>query len=327
MKHTRKKICLTPVKDEAWILPHFLSCAEKWADIIIIADQASTDGSKEIAKAHPKVELIENRSLTFNEPERQKMLIEHARKIAPGSLLISLDADEAFTADFTSSSEWNSLMQLKEGTTIRFRWINLLPDKSTGWSPEQYHAWGFIDDGTPHKGNTIHSPRVPVTDKIYDVQDFQVLHYQYVHWMRMKSKQRWYMAWEYLHNDQLSTVKLHRRYKHMEQFSRNNIFTIPKPKLHTTDSIQIQENDLFRWDKLVMDMFDQFGTQNFSKVPLWDAPWTELGKKHGRINPDNYADPRSTLEVKLQSWLDQTSDTRRTKMIWILDAILRVMRF
>lgn len=42
--------CLTPVKNEACILERFLYAASLWADHIIVADQMSTDESREIAK-------------------------------------------------------------------------------------------------------------------------------------------------------------------------------------------------------------------------------------------------------------------------------------
>ena len=76
---TPQIICLTPVKNEAWILERFLECASLWADQIIIADQGSDDGSREIARSFNKVQLIENSAKVFNEPERQKLLIEAAR--------------------------------------------------------------------------------------------------------------------------------------------------------------------------------------------------------------------------------------------------------
>ena len=72
-------ICLTPVKNEAWILHAFLKATSLWADYIIIADQMSTDGSREIALSYPKVILIDNDNQEFNEVERQKMLIDKAR--------------------------------------------------------------------------------------------------------------------------------------------------------------------------------------------------------------------------------------------------------
>ena len=39
-------IDLTPVFNEAWVLPAFLKATSLWADYIIIADQMSTDGDE-----------------------------------------------------------------------------------------------------------------------------------------------------------------------------------------------------------------------------------------------------------------------------------------
>jgi len=76
-------ICLTPIKNESWILDRFIQCASLWADHIIIADQQSTDESRVIAGRYSKVTLIENSSATYSEKERQQLLLEAARKI-PG---------------------------------------------------------------------------------------------------------------------------------------------------------------------------------------------------------------------------------------------------
>ena len=100
-------ICLTPVKNEAWILDKFIQCASLWADCIIIADQMSTDGSRDIALKYPKVRLIDNDSEAFNEPERQKLLVDAARQIhfnGQRRLLISLDADEFLTSNFQETT-------------------------------------------------------------------------------------------------------------------------------------------------------------------------------------------------------------------------------
>jgi hypothetical protein len=104
-------ICLTPIKDEAWILERFLKCASVWADHIIIADQGSKDESKEIACRFPKVTLVENNSKTYNERERQELLIREARKISGPRILMTLDADEFLTADFLTSPEWETILQ------------------------------------------------------------------------------------------------------------------------------------------------------------------------------------------------------------------------
>ena len=41
-------VVLTPVRNEAWVLHAFLKATSLWADHIIIADQMSTDGSRDI---------------------------------------------------------------------------------------------------------------------------------------------------------------------------------------------------------------------------------------------------------------------------------------
>ena len=96
-------------------MDRFLKCTSLWADHIIIADQQSTDGSREIAARYPKVILIDNLSPTFNEPERQKLLLEKARTIPGQRLLIALDADEILTANFMNSSEWNTVLEIPVG--------------------------------------------------------------------------------------------------------------------------------------------------------------------------------------------------------------------
>ena len=42
-KERAKVICMTPVKNEEWIMERFLAAASLWADCIIVADQHSQD--------------------------------------------------------------------------------------------------------------------------------------------------------------------------------------------------------------------------------------------------------------------------------------------
>ena len=51
-------IDLTPVFNEAWVLPAFLKATSLWADYIIIADQMSTDGSRNLYEQFSKEEHI-----------------------------------------------------------------------------------------------------------------------------------------------------------------------------------------------------------------------------------------------------------------------------
>ena len=68
MKHKPLLICLTPVYNEAWILPAFLKATSLWADYIIIADQMSTDGSRDIYKDYDKVIMVDNPRKEMHQP-------------------------------------------------------------------------------------------------------------------------------------------------------------------------------------------------------------------------------------------------------------------
>lgn len=74
-------IVITPVRNEAWVLRAFLEATSLWADYIIIADQMSVDGSREIAKEYPKVILIDNDSAEMHQAATRRLLFEAAKRL------------------------------------------------------------------------------------------------------------------------------------------------------------------------------------------------------------------------------------------------------
>src|SRR4051794_21317449 len=103
-------ICVTPVRNESWILDRFLRAAELWADHIVVADQASTDGSREIAEGFEKVRVIENTAPAYDEGARQRLLLDAAREIPGRRLIVALDADEALAAGWEDTAEWEEAL-------------------------------------------------------------------------------------------------------------------------------------------------------------------------------------------------------------------------
>ncbi|WP_243663192.1 hypothetical protein [Rhodothermus marinus] len=105
------------------------------------------------------------------------------------------------------------------GTVLYFRWANIGPDVACAWVDADYKPFGFVDDGSPHEGRPIHSPRVPIpkdAPALY-FDEIKVLHYQYADWNRMRSKQRWYQVWERLNDPKKRPVTIFRQYHHMER--------------------------------------------------------------------------------------------------------------
>lgn len=282
----RKIIVLMPVKNEAWILPLSLQAASVWADMIILSDQGSTDGSKEIARRFPKVHLIENDSLgEFNEYKMREPLISTARKLTGiGNVLISLDADELLTPYF-NSIDYKRFQELPEGTVLQFFLANITPNFEKYWTVDG-NDFGYIDDGKPFQTGLIHVPRLftpnESNNNIYKCQDLGVLHYQYVYWDRMESKHRWYQCYERIHIPEKSVIDIYRRYHHMYNPNLNlKPFPTKWIELYKEQEVDItayKRENVFWWDQKVVQYFKEFGTAYFSQIDIWKHDWTKLSK-------------------------------------------------
>lgn len=326
-----KIICLTPVKNEAWILKKFLVTTSLWADHIIIADQNSTDGSIEIAQAFPKVILIRNTSKYFNEPERQKMLINEARKIEGDNILIALDADEILTADSINNPEWNIIKELDKGTVISFVWANLLPLKNIYWTAPNKMQFGFVDDGSVHAGTVIHSTRIPVPQdkKEYYPVNIKVMHFQYANWERMKSKHRWYQCWELINSPKRSIIGIYRQYHHMYAIKKSQFKNIPNEWFSEYKKMSLDFSDMavekfYYWDYEVISLFKKYGLSFFSRIDIWDIDWNEVIVEDNNIKKNIFQDPRNIYDKLILRWLAKTQYHSNSLFIKIVDKILKI---
>ena len=145
MNNDIKVVCITRVRNEEWILERFLRCAELWADHIILADQHSEDRSEEIARKFSKVSVVKSdvQKLDAYINRKADILLNEVDKIKGEKLLITLDADEMLTANFSTSPEWQTCLTASHGTTLYFKWINLYKDTHMYWFSDQYFGWGL----------------------------------------------------------------------------------------------------------------------------------------------------------------------------------------
>jgi hypothetical protein len=341
---TPKLICLTPVRNEAWILDRFLSCASQWADHIIIADQGSTDGSREIACAFPKVILLDNSSDVYDEAARQNLLIQAARQFPGRRLLLALDADEMLTANCLRSDEWQALLQAQPGSVIRFQWANVLPGFESCWIPPQDRPFGFADDGSEHRGGPIHNVRIPVPAGAATVsfRDIKVLHYQYTDWQRMMSKQRWYQCWEAINNPSHRAVGVYRQYHRTDAIPPETIHPLPSEWLRGyqqrgIDMTTVRDEGRSRFDEQTLGLFREYGLQKFRKVDIWDVDWQQIAEETGssidrtalrdpRSSIDRTAlrDPRSRPEKLVHRWLGYTQCRYMSPDVRMIQRVLKV---
>ena len=329
MESKRKIICLTPVKNEEWIIDKFLRCASLWADIIIIADQQSSDKTKEISQSFQKVIYIENKSNDFSEKNRQSLLINEARKIKGSKVLITLDADEIFTAESLNNSEWDLFKNAEPGTVFRFRFMNITPDFKYYWCPDYYMPWGFVDDGKQHLGKEIHSFRVPLNDisKNIFLKEIKVMHFQYTDWERMQSKHRWYQCWERVNNPDKSSIQIFRGYNHMYAIKKNELNPVPDEwfSYYLQNGIDLKdikiESDYY-WDRQVLDYFKKYGTAFFKRIDLWYINWKEVALKYGYTDLEDFRYPQNIMDRLVLFWLKKTQYNHKNILVRIIDKIL-----
>lgn len=325
-----QRICLTPSRNEAWIIKRFLAAAGTWADRTIVADQGSTDGTWEQLQATPKVEAMVNDSPTYDEAYRQRLLIRKAREIPGKRILIALDADEALSANFCESPEWDRIAAAAPGTVLRFRWVNILPGFQKAWIPSEPTAFGFVDDGSEHTGDRIHSRRIPWPKNapVIDLKEIAVLHFQYVAWDRVISKHRWYQAWETLNNPERRPLDIFRQYNHMfGSWEPSEIHPFNPKWIEGYDRAGIDFRSLKSeavtwWDRELLRMLSDHGVERFRKFAIWDVDWRDIAARVG-MDGSRLRDPRSFGEQVAHRLLTATQKHRAN---WGVRGVEKVLR-
>jgi hypothetical protein len=304
-------ICLTPVRDEAWILERFLACASLWADHIVIADQRSEDGSREIARRHPKVTLVDNPESRYDDGARRRLLIDAARAIPGRRILLALDADECLTSNVRDSQEWRTALSAPSGTVIRLPWINLLPGARAAWVPSEPIVVGFVDDGRPYSGPPIACSRVPTPSDApsLELSEAGVLHYQYLDEERMRAKQRWYQCVERLEFPDKRPAEVYRLYHHMDAWPADQIHPVSPESLEAFRGLGIADLEVGRggqdvWHRRILELMREHGTDPFRKLDIWDVDWAAEAARLGvQSFRESLSDPRSLVDRAALRWL------------------------
>lgn len=329
MKDRPLIVVLTPVRNEAWVLRAFLEATSLWADYIIIADQMSTDGSREIAKEYPKVILIDNKNPEFNEAERQSMLVAKAREVAAGrdTLLWGLDADEVLAANTFETKDWKQILNSKPGDVFWFKWAEICPNQKEYWlSPTTYYPWLFHDDGKEPHGNYVrnmHSMRIPypIEEKqMYYVDDFRVLHLAYLNEHRVASKRRFYQFVDWEMNKR-SPIVLSRSYTLTKM--NDQVFLLPEELLYEKDRygfdlLSLVDTKVTKcyMDEYIVDRFPRHSMGELRKLDIWDEEF---------IDTYHLEDPQQIIDKCIHAYLRKTAMKRKGLMIHFIDKIIKKM--
>jgi len=297
-------IALVPVLNEAWVLRETLACLSAFCDVVIVNDQRSDDGSREICGAFPKVVLYESPESQICTRARWTLL-DAARDYDGCNLLWCTDADELVAPALVRAAVERGRDRLVPGTVIDCRYIHLWGGfdryRVDGWKYGPHmKAIAVVDDRRidydRSRLQSIHEPRVPVegAQRSIAFDDLPVLHLQWLLERRTQMRQAWYRCHEFINGGRAAAI------------NESYALTLPDPNAKTAPvpgawvegvtfpSLAIDrepswaERDLLAW-------FEQRTVGFFEPLEIWHLPQLrdEFVRRTGRRpRPDRSYRPR-----------------------------------
>lgn len=319
-------IVLTPVRNEAWVLRAFLEATSLWADYIIVADQMSTDGSREIARQYPKVILVDNDRGEMHQAATRRLLFEESKKIKGDKILFTLDADEFLSGDFIHTEDWRKILESRPNDAFCWRWMYLKEDDPGKYStqPEHYY-WAVHESKELWEGefpdNFIHEWRLPWPPdaRKFVLNGFHSLHFARVNRSRQRNKERFYQVSTLALKPTANPIKLYRQY-HIED---GVFFDVPDNAysfyemngIDIWNLMDLKDEGQYYTDE-VLRYFGQYGTKRFAMLDIWDSEWME---KNG------ITDPRNGVQKVVQAYLKKTMKRRGSLIFRAIDKFLQLI--
>ncbi|HEV8434966.1 MAG TPA: glycosyltransferase family 2 protein [Thermoanaerobaculia bacterium] len=314
-------VTLTPLKNDAWILPRFLEVTSQFSDVIIVADEGSTDGGLEILRRFPKVIVIDNSRGDYDEAARQNLLIAKAREAVPlPRILVALDADEILAANALDSAGWQAMLGAAPGTSIFFEKPNLyLTPQECERRPLDFPG-AFVDDGvTQHRALRIHSRRLPAPEggPQLVLSDVKFLHYALVRPEAQKAKMRMYAVLENVM--QTKSLYWRRRYYWSRSVLEPMGSIEPTPEEWFSgweragiDMRSIEDVQPYWQDLATLEMILKYGSRRFWLDDIWKKDWNAMLLEQGMSG--HVSPPPRFLRTALntaQSLIESAASLRR----------------
>jgi hypothetical protein len=316
-----KTVVLMPIRNERWMLRYNLPNILAWADHVIIADQHSTDGSRELYAQFPDIRVVDNDHKGHSN-EVYWQLLNEARKLGDKNLIFYIDADEWVPAEMMKAEL--ATYNYAPGTRIDMQWIH--PWKSLdryrvdGIYKNLKKRLGWIDNGSyEHVHEFVingHTSIIPECDGPAVCLRTPLIHLQFVAWERLQWKQAWYRCSEFV-AQAFSARRINNKYSHsldtpavqtleLPPEWRDSLSPLPLSILETPPA----------WQKdAVLAWINDYGIEYFEPLQIWHIPelCERFRRETGRMpHPEIYPhwfirlnDFRNSVKYSLRSLLEK----------------------
>lgn len=322
MKQERSLLIVTScTRNYGWVTRAFLEGNTRWADYIVIVDQMSTDGTREMCAEYKNVVIVDDPDMSYKENTRAKMAFMRGRELAAGrdAIYFALDIDEVMPANWMNSEDGSKILNSNPGDMFQLEWANIMPDGETcircGWQYKVFH-----DNGMEWQESKMqmHTPLLPYSSweiEPTEVHDFPLLHFGdfYTRWTEYK----WiyYQFVDVQQHRSKSAVSLFRMYK-VEDKKVGQVISIDQEWLFDdVDLIGLVDTKTTPiFVDYIKEIIAKEGISKFQSIDVWTEEFcAELG-----VN-----DPRSFGWKCLHAYLRKTQPIRNTIIVRAVDKMLK----
>jgi hypothetical protein len=219
------------------------------------------------------------------------------------------------------------LKNLKPGQSLQLQWLNLwrskyqYRDDASVWS-NSYKNIIFKDDKKySYEQKSVindHTGRIPdcYAQNYVKCDQIKILHYQFVSFERMLSKQRWYMVVELLNNGNAHSIN--NKYKESKNEKNIILKKLEMKYIEEWERIKLLtdfEKKYDNWyDQEIKNIFSQKNVNFFTELNIWDTDLT----KYGLLE-----DPRNKRQKKYHSYMNENCEIPlRYKLLSIISKFI-----
>ena len=329
MKERPLLVVVSIVRNEAWVLNAFLSAASLWADMIVIADQMSTDGSREIYKRYPKVHVSDNNMPNMHQAAARRLVLTETKRLLRGNnnaVLFALDADEVLEGNFLQSDAWMQIITSKPNDCFEWSWMNLKKGDPTMYSVPIPFYWAvhvseYLWDGI-FPDNNVHEWRLPFPSP-YDneiiLDDFFSLHFARLNVKRQLNKERFYQINSMEDRMRYNAINIYRQYHSIKD---EKYFTVPddafsfyqQNNINLLSLLNLKDEGM-HYTQEIKAYFAKNGTQKYAMLDIWDSEWCQ--RKGIDI-------PNRTVIQKIVMWyLEKSNPYQHSLIVRAIDYVLK----
>lgn len=309
-------------RNYGWVTRAFLEGNTRWADYIIIVDQMSTDGTREMCAEYKNVVILDDPDMSYKENIRAKRAFMKGRELAAGydAIYFALDIDEVMPANWMLTEDGKKILNSKQGDMFQLEWANIMPEGETctigGWQYKVFH-----DNGTAWQDAAIqmHTPLLPYSSwdeiQMKSVRDFPLLHFGRFHEKWIFYKGVYYQFLDVHQKRSKSIVSLYRTYhsstyEDLQKQPIDNAWLFDDVDL--IGLVDVESAPIFF--EYIKELIAEDGIAKFQAIDVW------TDELCGAIDEK---DPRSLGWRLLHTYLRVSEPISRTWIVRGIDKLLK----